>query len=89
MGYNVIAIDKSQSQIDKFRENLDRLNIKIDVRKIDFLKEKFTDKYNSILLDAPCSALGTFRRNPDVTVKIDQIKSKNSVNDRKVIENTQ
>ncbi len=76
LGFNVLAIDKSQNQINKFEENLSRLNIKINIQKIDFLKKKFTDKFNSILLDAPCSALGTFRRNPDVTVKIDpsQIK---------------
>ena len=76
LGFNVLAIDKSQNQINKFKENLNRLNIKINIQKLDFLKNKFTDKFNSILLDAPCSALGTFRRNPDVTVKIDpsQIK---------------
>ena len=76
LGFNVLAIDKSQNQINKFKENLNRLNIKINIQKLDFLKKKFTDKFNSILLDAPCSALGTFRRNPDVTVKIDpsQIK---------------
>ena len=76
LGFNVLAIDKSQNQINKFKENLNRLKIKINIQKLDFLKNKFTDKFNSILLDAPCSALGTFRRNPDVTVKIDlsQIK---------------
>ena len=62
--------------INKFKENLDRLNIKINVQKVDFLKAKFTEKYDSILLDAPCSALGTFKRNPDVTLKIDQSKIK-------------
>ena len=62
--YNVIAIDNSQSQINKFKENLDRLNVNINIQKVDFLKAQFTQKYNSILLDAPCSALGTFRRNP-------------------------
>ena len=46
--------------------------MKINIQQIDFLKKKFTSKYDSILLDAPCSALGTFRRNPDVTVKIDK-----------------
>ena len=76
LGYNVIAIDKSQNQIKKFAENLKRLNIKINIQKIDFLKSKFNSKYNSILLDAPCSALGTFRRNPDVTVKIEQSQMK-------------
>ena len=69
-------MDKSQSQINKFEENLSRLDIKLNIQKMDFLKQKFTDKYNSILLDAPCSALGTFRRNPDVTVKIDQSQIK-------------
>ena len=48
----------------------------MNIQKIDFLKKKFTDKFNSILLDAPCSALGTFRRNPDVTVKVDQSQIK-------------
>ena len=71
LGFNVSAIDKSQNQINKFEENLSRLDIKMNIQKIDFLKKKFDNKYNSILLDAPCSALGTFRRNPDVTVKVD------------------
>ena len=93
-GFNVIAIDNSQSQINKFKENLNRLNIKINIQKVDFLKAKFTQKYNSILLDAPCSALGTFRRNPDVTLKIDQSKIKKHqkiqiTDDRKIIKNTQ
>ena len=71
LGFTVKAIDKSQKQIDKFKNNLSRLKIKMNVQKIDFLKKKFSNRYNSILLDAPCSALGTFRRNPDVTVKIE------------------
>ena len=76
LGFNVSAIDKSQNQINKFKENLSRLNIKMNIKKIDFLKKKFDRKYNSILLDAPCSALGTFRRNSDVTVKVDQSQIK-------------
>ena len=35
-------------------------------------------KYQSILLDAPCSALGTFRRNPDVITKIEDKKIQNN-----------
>ncbi len=75
-GFKVTAIDKSQIQINKFYENLRRLNLKINIKKIDFLKEKFLYKYNSILLDAPCSALGTFKRNPDVTTKVNQAQIK-------------
>ena len=46
----------------------------VDVK--DFLKTKFNEKFSSILLDAPCSALGTFRRNPDVAVKMNPSKLK-------------
>tara|TARA_Y100000816_G_scaffold73990_1_gene49889 strand:- start:650 stop:1798 length:1149 start_codon:yes stop_codon:yes gene_type:complete len=72
LGFNITAIDKSQIQLKKFNENISRLKIKINILEVDFLKNKFNNKYNSILLDAPCSALGTFRRNPDVTLKIDK-----------------
>ena len=48
LGFNVSAIDKSQNQINKFKENLSRLNIKMNIKKIDFLKKKFDRKYNSI-----------------------------------------
>ena len=69
-GFKLECIDKSQNQINKFKENLERLGLQINIKKKDFLKEKLSIKYNSILLDAPCSALGTFRRNPDVIVKV-------------------
>ena len=75
-GFMVEALDKSQSQIDKFKQNIKRLNININITKKDFLKSKINSKYNSILLDAPCSAIGTFRRNPDVISKIDRKKLK-------------
>ena len=75
-GFKVEALDKSQSQINKFKQNIKRLNIDIKITKKDFLNSKINYKYNSILLDAPCSAIGTFRRNPDVISKIDKKKLK-------------
>ena len=76
LGYKVECIDKSLSQIEKFKENIKRLNLNINIQKKDFLKIKFNEKFSSILLDAPCSALGTFRRNPDVAVKMNSSKLK-------------
>jgi len=73
-GYHVEAIDKSSSQIKKFKENISRLSLDIKIIQKDFLKSSFPKRYESILLDAPCSALGTFRRNPDVASKIDEKK---------------
>ena len=79
LGFNVFAIDKSQKQISKLKENLKRLNIRLNIKKIDFLTHNFSKKSNSILLDAPCSALGTLEE-PDVTVKIDHSIIKNIKN---------
>ena len=76
LGYEVDCIDKSNSQIIKFKQNLKRLNLNINIQKKDFLKLTINQNVPSILLDAPCSALGTFRRNPDVASKIIQSKLK-------------
>ena len=76
LGYEVDCIDKSNSQIIKFKQNLKRLNLNLNIQKKDFLKLTTNQSMPSILLDAPCSALGTFRRNPDVASKINQSKLK-------------
>ena len=77
-GFNVEAIDKSYNQIKKFRQNVSQLNIDLKISQKDIFNLDKVENCWSILLDAPCSALGTFRRNPDVISKID---------DKKIIEN--
>ena len=52
------------------KENLERCDLKANIIQSDAFD--ITGKFDFVLLDAPCSALGTFRRNPDVTVKIDK-----------------
>jgi 16S rRNA (cytosine967-C5)-methyltransferase len=76
LGYEVDCIDKSNAQIIKFKQNLKRLDLNLNIQKKDFLKLTTNKNMQSILLDAPCSALGTFRRNPDVASKINQSKLK-------------
>ena len=67
-------------KVKSFLENpKDLFNFdKYFINKVSFssLKLKFNKSVPSILLDAPCSALGTFRRNPDVASKINQSKLK-------------
>ncbi len=77
-GFNVKAIDKSFNQIKKFRQNVTRLKLNLKISQRDFLNFNDKKKYQSILLDAPCSALGTFRRNPDVITKIEDKKIQNN-----------
>lgn len=64
-----LAIDISANRAKKITENLTRLNLKADIKICDCLEiEKWWDGeyFDRILLDAPCSATGVIRRNPDI-----------------------
>ncbi len=64
-GADVLAVDRSAKRLKRLEENLARLNLKASTRAID--AEKLDEApFDSILLDAPCSATGTIRRHPDV-----------------------
>jgi len=45
-------------------ENLERCGLKANIIESDALN--ITDKFDIVLLDAPCSATGTIRRHPDL-----------------------
>ena len=69
-GCEVTSLDNNEDQINKFYENTNRLNLKLKIQEDNFLTYQPIEKFDCILLDAPCSSLGTFRRNPDVSFKI-------------------
>jgi 16S rRNA (cytosine967-C5)-methyltransferase len=48
------------------RENLTRLGLEAEIVAADILKWEPEEPFDAILLDAPCSATGTIRRNPDI-----------------------
>jgi 16S rRNA (cytosine967-C5)-methyltransferase len=67
-GAHVVAIDRSAGRLKKLRENVERIRLadRVDVVVADGAAWNPKDKVDMILLDAPCSATGTVRRNPDV-----------------------
>ncbi|MFO1088921.1 MAG: RsmB/NOP family class I SAM-dependent RNA methyltransferase [Hyphomicrobiales bacterium] len=65
-GAAVTAIDRSLQRLDVLRENLARLKLEVTVVAADFLEWTGTEKFDAVLLDAPCTATGTVRRNPDI-----------------------
>ncbi len=66
MGAQVTALDRSAKRLERVRANLERTGLKAEVLTAD--AASWTDKreFDAVLLDAPCSATGTFRRHPDV-----------------------
>ena len=46
--------------------NLFRLNFTAEIKNYDALNFPENEKFDIVLLDAPCSAIGTIRKNPDI-----------------------
>lgn len=65
-GHHVTAIDRAESRLKRLRENLSRTGLEARLVAADALKWQADREFDAILLDAPCSATGTFRRHPEV-----------------------
>ncbi len=67
-GAKVTALDRSAARMAVLAQNIKRLNLDANVQSIieDGSVWKPKDKFQMVLLDAPCSATGTIRRHPDL-----------------------
>ena len=65
-GASVVALDRSAARLKRVDENLARTGLSADVVASDAADWEDPRVFDAILLDAPCSATGTFRRHPDV-----------------------
>jgi 16S rRNA (cytosine967-C5)-methyltransferase len=65
-GHKVTAVDASKNRLARIRENLQRTNLSANLVPVDALTWEPGRGFDAILLDAPCSATGTFRRHPEV-----------------------
>ena len=65
-GARVTALDRSEARLRRLRENLARTGLEARVVVADAAAWAEPATFDAVLLDAPCSATGTFRRHPDV-----------------------
>lgn len=65
-GWDVVAVDQSESRLARLRENLARTGLRAEVVRADLLAWEPDAPADAVLVDAPCSATGIFRRHPDV-----------------------
>jgi 16S rRNA (cytosine967-C5)-methyltransferase len=65
-GWDVTAVDVSESRLARLSENLDRTGLSAHIVTADLLDWEPGFEADAVLLDAPCSATGIFRRHPDV-----------------------
>ena len=65
-GHRVTSVDASKNRLARIRENLQRTKLSASLVPVDALTWQPGRAFDAILLDAPCSATGTFRRHPEV-----------------------
>lgn len=77
-GAIVTAVDISEKRLERLKENMERLqfNKNLEIICSDALSFETNIKYDIILIDAPCSATGTYRRHPEIihTKNFDDVK---------------
>jgi 16S rRNA (cytosine967-C5)-methyltransferase len=67
----ILAVDRSEKRLKILQSNLERLNIKsvktlkADATNLVDIKPNLISYFDKILIDAPCSGIGTLARNPD------------------------
>ena len=65
-GWAVTAVDLSEARMGRLAENLARTGLSAALTVADAAGFADGAPYDAVLLDAPCSATGIFRRHPDV-----------------------
>ena len=90
----ILAVDRSEKRLKILQSNLERLSLKSvntlkadATRLIDF-NPKFISYFDKILLDVPCSGIGTLARNPDSRWSLSKEKIKSlTLLQEKLLEN--
>ncbi len=59
---NEISIERTKI----LKDNLRRLNYEAEITNFDILELDLKKKYDFVLLDSPCSSIGTIRKNPEI-----------------------
>lgn len=66
MGAKVTALDRSEARLKRLDANLARTDLSAEIVTAEAVAWGDERPFDAILIDAPCSATGTFRRQPDV-----------------------
>ena len=69
-GWQVTALDMSAKRLERMGQNLKRTSLGAKTVVADALAWESEERFDAVLLDAPCTATGTCRRHPDVLPRI-------------------
>jgi 16S rRNA (cytosine967-C5)-methyltransferase len=69
-GWQVTAVEMATKRLGRLSENLARIHLSADLVEADVMQWAPAEPADAVLLDAPCSATGIFRRHPDVLHRV-------------------
>ena len=69
-GWEVTAVDVSEGRLARLKDNLARTGLDARIVAADVMTWSPPAPVDAVLLDAPCSATGIFRRHPDVLYRV-------------------
>ena len=69
LGGEIRLNDISLKRLDILKENLNRLKISAEITNLNALNISEEEKFDVVVLDSPCSGIGTIRRNPEILFK--------------------
>ena len=73
---DVTAVDVSEQRLRRVTDNLMRTGLAAKIIASDVLSPELAGEWDSVLLDAPCSATGTIRRHPELPYLKDEAQVK-------------
>lgn len=65
-GWKVVSVDNNAKRMERFQDNLGRTRLQAEEVIADLMEWEPAEPADAVLLDAPCSATGIYRRHPDV-----------------------
>jgi len=66
VGWKTVSVDNSAKRMERFQDNLRRTKLQAEEVIADLMQWEPAEAADAVLLDAPCSATGIYRRHPDV-----------------------
>lgn len=87
-GYKVTALDNDRTRMSRLADNMERLKFDVEIVIENASQYEPDELFDAVLVDAPCTATGTFRRHPEVLWNrtLEDIHSRKQLQ-REIVEN--